>query len=280
MERLAQYIFFLMAISFTACQSTQPLQTIISNPQPPLSENDHLAVIQPYDTSKIPNEYIVGRLSTPMKGRSDYKSITQIMKTYDSIAKKNGANIIRFVSLHYSNSLKESDKAIALLYRVPDIRTYEKRILWKPNRKLTWDDFKGAIPDSIIQDNNYSSFASIGIQHRSNASFLVGSGNFFVLSTFECNKSWFRPYAYYQTNYLDFQQGLFDLTELYARKMRQQFDTKNVKDKNSFTQKVDKDLSQQYKQAESKFVLETKGGSDAEALKEWHDKIWKELAKH
>ncbi|PZP45289.1 MAG: hypothetical protein DI598_13495 [Pseudopedobacter saltans] len=257
----------------------QSLQTIIPNPQPSLSDNDNIAILQPYDTSDIPNSYIVGRISTPAKGISTINSITKIMHTYDSIAQKNGANIIRFLNVNYGRTSKEPDRATAVLYRVPDIRKYEKRIVWTSKRKLTWEDFKGKIPDTLLRNYNYSSYASIGIQHRSNAAFLVGSGNFFVLSTFDCSRSWYRPYAYFQTNFLEFQQGLFDLTELYARKMRQELASKNVKDKNTFTQNVDKTLSKQYKEAQTQFVQATKGGSDAEALKEWHEKIWAELAK-
>jgi|GEM_PF-5828469 len=274
-----KYILGSIALLFTACQSARPLQTSISNPKPVLSDDDYIAIIQPYDTTKIPINYIVGSVHTPVKGKSQIAGFSDILKTYTNIAQKNGANIIRLMNVHYGTSLHEPDRVFAVLYRVPDIRTYEKKIFWTPNRKLVWDDFKGGIPDSLQDNNSYSSFASIGIQHRSNAAYLVGTNRFFVLSSFDCTKSWYRPYAYFQTNYLEFQQGLFDLTELYSRKMREKFTSKNIKekDKNAFTVNVDQDLSQQYKDAESKFVMETKGGSDKNALKAWHDKIWEEL---
>ncbi|WP_447642155.1 MULTISPECIES: hypothetical protein [Chitinophagaceae] len=272
-----KYILICTALLFTACQSIKPLQTTILNPHSSLADSDYVAIIQPYDTASIPKDYYVGSVRTPIKGKSAITGFSDILKAYHTIAQQNGANIIRLLNIHYATSLQESDKVAALLYRVPDIRTYEKRIFWTASRKLVWDDFKSSVPDSLREDNNYSSYASIGIQHRSNASFLVGTDRFFVLSSFDCTKSWFRPYAYFQSNYLDFQQGLFDLTELYARKMRQQFKTQNVKDKNAFTSNVDKDLSQQYKEAENQYVMETRGGSDRNALKNWHDKIWKEL---
>lgn len=272
-----KYYILYLAFLLTACQSVKPLQTSITNPKTPLQDDEYIAVIQPYDTTRIPKDYIVGHVSTPAKGKSTINGFDEIMKAYESIAQKNGANLIRLLHVRYANSVQEPDRVAALLYRVPDIRLYEKRIFWTPNRKLTWEDFKGSIPDSLLEDKNYSSFANIGIQHRTNAAFLVGSDRFFVLSSFDCNKSWYRPYAYFQTHYLDFQQGLFDLTELYARKMRYQFASKNVKDKAAFTARVDLDLSQQYRDAERQFVTETRGGMDADALSLWHDKIWKEL---
>lgn len=270
----------IIAVLFTACQSVKPIQTTIVHSQPVLLDSDYIAVIQPYDTVKIPHNYYVGNVRTPTKGKSEVSSFSDILKRYESIAQKNGANLIRLLSVRYATNINESDRVAALLYRVPDIREYEKKIFWSPNRKLIWEDFKGGIPDTLLDDNNYSSYANIGIQHRSNASFLVGTDQFFVLSSFDCTKSWYRPYAYFKNNYLDFQQGLFDLTEMYARRMRQKLASKNIssKSKESFTASVDKELSQQYKDAESKYVMETGGGADTDALKEWHDKIWKELA--
>lgn len=275
-----KFTIVIIAFLFAACQTVQPIQTNIAHSQSVLSDEDYIAVIQPYDTTMISRNFYVGSIRTPAKGKSVLKGFSDIMKIYDSIAQKNGANIIRLLNVHYALNINESDKVAALLYRVPDIRAYEKRIFWKPNRKLVWDDFKGAIPDSLKDDDNYSSYANIGIQHRSNASFLIGTDRFFVLSSFDCNKSWYRPYAYFQTNYLDFQQGLFDLTELYARKMRQKLADKNIdsKDKITFMTNVDKELGDQYKEAESKYVMETRGGADKEAMKEWHNRIWKELA--
>ena len=275
-----RYPLVFMAFLFAACQSAKPIQTSIANPQSVLPDGDYIAVIQPYDTTRIPKDYYVGSISTPAKGRTAVEGFSDIMKTYTSIAQQNGANIIRLLNVRYAGSSRESDKVAALLYRVPDIREYEKKIFWSSDRKLVWEDFKGGIPDTMREDNNYSSFASIGIQHRSNASFLVGTDRFFVLSSFDCNKSWFRPYAYFQTNYLDFQQGLFDLTELYAKKMRQKLASKTIrkKEKAAFTARVDREFGQQYKEAEAQYVMETRGGSNTEALKTWHTKIWNQLS--
>ncbi|MFT4204467.1 MAG: hypothetical protein QM610_11225 [Chitinophagaceae bacterium] len=271
-------ILFILLLLLTACNSIQPLQTVISSPQPKLSDQEYIAVILPHDTAKIPENYIVGHVTTPQKGKSAIDGFDNIMHAYDSIAQRYGANLIRILHIRYATNLKESDKVAALLYRVPDIRQYEKKIFWNGRRKLVWDDFKGSIPDTL-QGDTYSSYAHIGIQHRSNAAFLVGTDRFFVTSSFDCDKSWFRPYAYYQTSYLDFQQGLFDLTELYARKMRQKLTAKNIKekDKAAFTENIDKELGQQYRDAENQYVMDTKAGTNKEAIQQWHDKIWKEL---
>lgn len=277
MSRLFKNVFLFLIIILSACQTPQTLISTISNPKQPLSEDDNIATLYPYDAANISPDFIVGKISTPFKGKPIDGDIVTILKSFDSIAQRNGANLIRIEHIHYSNALADPDRAIAVLYRVPDIRTYEKRIHWKANRKLTWEDFKGKIPDTLVKNTNYSSFANIGIQHRSNASFLVGSNRFFVISTFDCTKSWYRPYVYYNSHYLDFQQGLFDLTEMFARKMQQQLSTKKVKDKLAFMQKIDKDLTQQYRDAETQYVLETRGGSDTSALQKWHQKIWKEL---
>lgn len=87
-------------------------------------------------------------------------------------------------------------------------------IYWSEDYKLTWDDFK-AQPDFSIK--NASALSSSGIVHSKGCK--NGIIIYEVLSYFEKNESWVKEEA--RTDYhLEHEQIHFDITELYARKLR------------------------------------------------------------
>ncbi|QES87704.1 hypothetical protein [Rhizosphaericola mali] len=229
---------------------------------------------------KLDTTALVGRIFNGQSKKS--KEIfgiayPQIIQNYMTRARHMGANLIKINQLKYAQVKGENDEIDASFFKVNDIRNYETRIYWSPDRKLTWEDFKGHIPDEF-KDENYSSYGNVGIQHRTNMEKFYGTPNFFVIASFDCEKSWFRPYAYYQNDFLSFQQGLFDLTELYARKMQTQFTTNKKKGNRTIVIKaLDDSLGEAYKKAENEYVTETNAGGDKEALTRWRLKIRNEL---
>ncbi len=84
-------------------------------------------------------------------------------------------------------------------------------IVWNENNKLKWDYFKGKVPESkygaITCSTIYSKFES---------------GNFLILNTRACfvkKESWHKD-GYSIAYYLNHEQKHFDITEIYARKLR------------------------------------------------------------
>lgn len=91
-------------------------------------------------------------------------------------------------------------------------------IYWKSNSKLKWTDFQ-AIPDSI---SSHRAISSLSISYT--LTFNDTTFSFRVYARFNKRKSWTKSTG---EGLLSHEQGHFDITELYARKLRQEF--KNYK---------------------------------------------------
>jgi len=86
-------------------------------------------------------------------------------------------------------------------------------IYWDENRPLVWSDFKG-IPDSLVLINGRlpSAVSTTYIEVQ-----LDSSGNYYVNTIFEQSESWVTNKS---EMLLSHEQGHFDLTEIYSRKLR------------------------------------------------------------
>ncbi len=87
-------------------------------------------------------------------------------------------------------------------------------IYWSAKQQLTWQDFKG-IP--AYQYKDISAITSSGIVHYKGCD--EGKINFKVRAYFEKQHSWVKEEAL-TAHHLEHEQIHFDITELYARKLR------------------------------------------------------------
>ncbi len=87
-------------------------------------------------------------------------------------------------------------------------------IYWNPNQQLRWKDFKG---DPQYQYEDISAITSSGIVHYKGCK--DGKINFKVQAYFEMKESWVKAEALTE-HHLEHEQIHFDITELYARKLR------------------------------------------------------------
>ncbi len=86
-------------------------------------------------------------------------------------------------------------------------------ILWKKDRPLTWDDFKGKPAKRFaVASTNYDILKKV-------LSINKDSSRVEVKAVFFCNKSWKKERWIDQT-VLNHEQKHFDIVELYARKLR------------------------------------------------------------
>ena len=99
--------------------------------------------------------------------------------------------------------------------------TSEDTLHWSKDRKLTWDDFKG-LPDSN----------STGMAGTSSGFFYYSYYNSDTTLEFKVNTIFFKKYSWVKTEYMDsetlnHEQRHFDISEIYAQKLRHAF--KNYK---------------------------------------------------
>jgi hypothetical protein len=97
-----------------------------------------------------------------------------------------------------------------------DVRPYETTINWSQHRQLEWGDFKGEFPG----DENYAAVSHNGIEAMAG---LTRRSDVKVKAIFYTQTSWVETTTL-SSDVLLHEQTHFDLTELYARKMRLAFD--------------------------------------------------------
>ena len=137
-------------------------------------------------------------------------------------------------------------------------------IRWQETRKLTFADFKGAVPD-------YSSWAAT-TQSNINFSYAEVNGklsNVVVYASFTPEKSWMRKRL---PEVLSHEQVHFDITELFARKFYHE-----VMSGVSFSKEKLRDLFKSENSACDKFQQqyddETEHGTKEEMQAKWKEKV-------
>ena len=112
-------------------------------------------------------------------------------------------------------------------------------IEWSADRKLTWADFKGRVPES----DRAAAVTASGITYRFSTLYKNGElkVDFKVTTYFYPNKSWYQPHLC-DTFILGHEQLHFDISELYAQKMRDRLAKK------SFTENVKEEVKLIYRE--------------------------------
>ena len=151
--------------------------------------------------------------------------------------------------------------------------TQSSIIVWDQERRLSWDDFQGA-PDYNFED--VSALTSSGVIHYKGCE--DGKIIYKVQAYFEKKYSWVKPEAY--TNYhLTHEQIHFDITELYARKLRKalaarEFQCGQEADFDAFVASFLK----KWQQAQIKYDLNTHYSMRPKKQKEWQYLVAMELS--
>ncbi len=156
-------------------------------------------------------------------------------------------------------------------------------IVWSKSRKLTWNDFQGKISNDKTHEviNVYKeseedaarSRVAIALYYQCDGS----KANHTVRAEFEKNNSWYYP-KHNTDAVLSHEQLHFDITELYARKLRAKLASlKNPCDKSS--------VGTVYQANENAFVefmkqydIETSHGVNKQKQSEWEAKIYNLLS--
>jgi len=148
-------------------------------------------------------------------------------------------------------------------------------IYWQEGQTLSWDDFEG---EPRFFQKNVSALTSSGIVHYKGCK--NGMINYKVEAYFEKNESWVKDEAR-TAHHLRHEQLHFDITELYARKLRKLLTEKKFKcgQEQAFETFVD-DYLQNWEVEQHSFDLYTKHSIDEEQQWEWYYKIANELEQY
>ncbi|MBA3830002.1 MAG: hypothetical protein H0X33_13760 [Taibaiella sp.] len=163
------------------------------------------------------------------------------------------------------------------VYAAYDVTTTHSQITWDHHHKLSWDDFKGAIPPDAVDNMAAATYCGIGIDAAQVEPGKTPVVN--VYNTFYITRSWVRPDAH-NSEILEHEQGHFDLCELYTRKLKKQLqgillqgaDFKLVL-KNLYEQ-----VNAEYEIPQQVYEAQTSHGMNIREQKKWDNRIATELA--
>jgi hypothetical protein len=146
-------------------------------------------------------------------------------------------------------------------------------IYWSESDRLEWGDFAGQ-PRHEYKD--ISALTSSGIVHYKGCK--NGKINYKVRAYFEKMESWVKDEAR-TTHHLEHEQIHFDITELYARKLRKILADRNFscEEEAAFEQCVNL-FVESWHQDQQSFDLHSRHSMDKNAQKAWYYKIEMELS--
>ncbi|MGW9685861.1 DUF922 domain-containing protein [Flagellimonas sp. 2504JD1-5] len=154
----------------------------------------------------------------------------------------------------------------------------EEGVLWNPDLELKWSDFKGKVPPAAVPAATTAS----GISYKYSANLIHHEVelDFEVNAYFYPNESWYKP-DICDDLILSHERLHFDITELFARKMRDKLHRTSFSDNvKAEIRKIYKEILNELKEFQSQYDWETNFSRNAAKQLEWNKKIRKELAKN
>ena len=142
---------------------------------------------------------------------------------------------------------------------------------WENDFRLTWADFKGKVP---VGDPTAATTAS-GISYSYSANLLHHEVHldFEVNAYFYPNESWYKP-DLCNDNTLAHEQLHFDITEIFARKMRNKLQRTSFSDDvKAEVRKIYNDILKELQDYQERYDWETNFSRNREKQGEWNRKI-------
>jgi hypothetical protein len=149
-----------------------------------------------------------------------------------------------------------------------------EKIIWRQNHRLSWSDFKAAPKPRMPYSANTNSGFSFGWGYSDNSGL-----TYKIKANFYPYKSWVKPEA--KSPYLLRHEQLhFDISELYARKLRKALDDyipgRNMKKE---LDRIYNQIEKERQQLQQRFDRETSHSQNKEAEEFWQQFIKEELRK-
>lgn len=200
----------------------------------------------------------------------------EIITKFKQTARSRGANLVKITDYKKPGHKGDCDRITARLYKVDNVKAYEQKFEWSPDRKLTWEDFKGN--PALNHEPAVAARTSCRFGIRVDTMYASGV-SVIVTNEFICRQSSVRPERKTPA-LLAHEQLHFDLCEVYARKLRKQLAGMQLTLFNVNRAATDAFLEtyKTYKEMQWAYDEETNHGLIPEAQEHWKQNIEKELA--
>jgi hypothetical protein len=242
---------------------------------PELSKKDLVVVLDIVDDQEITAEKI-GEIKATDNMLSNNCSYYENILNLKTLARQAGANLIKITKHKRADKWSSCNRLWATIYYVEKVNEYETEIEWSPDRKLTWDDFKGKpntvdFPDALAVTNSGISFESGSLNP-------FKDGEVFVRNMFYNHGSWVLPEG--RNDYvLKHEQIHFDITEIYTRKLRKALsDAKITTSNSSRAHAIFESIKSEWENRQEYYDSKTKHGLKKETQEEWEAIVILELA--
>ncbi|PHN05574.1 hypothetical protein [Flavilitoribacter nigricans] len=180
------------------------------------SKEASLTAIQPYESFVFLEKDTVGmenrRLLTTINLKSTNYDV--LLKKAEKEARRLGGNCLLITSHKAPNPWATRHRIKAKVFRIDNPESFEKEIPWHPSRPLKVCNFRGDRADNPLPS---ASTTAIDINIFSDPE--SGKTKAIIEARFKNEKSFFTPSAG-SDDRLAIEQLVFDLTEVYARKLR------------------------------------------------------------
>lgn len=151
----------------------------------------------------------------------------------------------------------------------------EEGVPWDADKRLTWADFKGKVPPAVES----AAITASGISYSYSANLLHHEVklDFEVNAYFYPNESWYRP-ELCNENTLAHEQLHFDITEVFARKMRERLRRTTFSDDvKAEVRKIYNEILVELQKYQEQYDWETNFSRNREKQMEWNQKIAESL---
>lgn len=147
----------------------------------------------------------------------------------------------------------------------------EQGIPWSEDIRLTWADFKGKVPPA--EESAATTASGISYSYSANLLHHEVHLDFEVNAYFYPNESWYRP-KLCNENTLAHEQLHFDITEIFARKMREKLHRTSFSDDvKAEVKKIYNDILRELQEYQERYDWETNFSRNREKQQEWNQKI-------
>jgi len=148
-------------------------------------------------------------------------------------------------------------------------------IFWDENRKLAWEDFKG---EPLDTSENYSSEIIIKNPSTIERANLFSSFKLTSICVFDKRHSWVNK-KFVTPSLLLYNQTIFDIYELYVRKLRKEFSETDfgIDDYSEKFHRMAEKINGDLIDTIEEFRKESKIGKDENVITQWSIKIKNEL---
>lgn len=160
-------------------------------------------------------------------------------------------------------------------YTTVPAQELQEQLLWSKERQLSWSDFNGKVPKASVSAATTTS--GISYSYKANLLHHEVALDFEVNAYFYPNQSWYKPDVC-DSLILSHEQLHFDISELYARKMRIELN------KTTFTKNVKAEIRKIYKQIlkdlsafQDRYDWETNFSRNVKAQQKWNKRIQEAL---